>query len=339
LKLAGSLKNRRFSAETKGSLLELVEETGWSVERSCEVLELVPSRYYRWRSKYPDLEDKKPIARRIMHGLLPEEKEKVVGYALIHPELRHRQLTYRLEREEAVFISPSSCYRILKHRGLVCAWKPKLITKKEYDFQTTRPHQMWQIDICYIPVAGYFRYLILILDDYSRYVVYYELSWSMSQEDVRRVVDFALLKADLIEVEEKPQLLSDNGPQLVAVSFRQYLQGLGVTHLRTAYRHPEGKGKIERVFKTIKYEEVFPSEYQSPKEAEEGICRFIQYYNHQRLHQALDYVTPYERYTRKDQEILTLRKEGRKKTEQNRKSINQSKSTELCHRPKTLTPV
>jgi transposase InsO family protein len=321
----------------KGSLLELIEETGWTVERSCEVIELVPSRYYRWRSKYPSLEDKKPIARRILHRLLAEEKEKVGEYALIHPELRHRQLAYRLEREERVFISPASCYRILKHRGLICAWEPKFITKKEYDFKTTRPHQMWQIDICYIPVAGYFRYLILILDDYSRFIVYYELGWSMSQEDVKRVVDFALLKSGLIEVEKKPQLLSDNGPQLVAISFRQYLKELGITHLRTAYRHPEGKGKIERVFKTIKYEEVFPAEYQNSKEAEEGISRFIQYYNHQRLHQALDYVTPYERYTGKDQEILTLRKERRKRAEENRKSINLSKSTEPRERPQALT--
>jgi len=321
----------------KGSLLELIEETGWTVERSCEVIELVPSRYYRWRSKYPSLEDKKPIARRILHRLLAEEKEKVGEYALIHPELRHRQLAYRLEREERVFISPASCYRILKHRGLICAWEPKFITKKEYDFKTTRPHQMWQIDICYIPVAGYFRYLILILDDYSRFIVYYELGWSMSQEDVKRVVDFALLKSGLIEVEKKPQLLSDNGPQLVAISFRQYLKELGITHLRTAYRHPEGEGKIERVFKTIKYEEVFPAEYQNSKEAEEGISRFIQYYNHQRLHQALDYVTPYERYTGKDQEILTLRKERRKRAEENRKSINLSKSTEPRERPQALT--
>jgi len=321
----------------KGSLLELIEETGWTVERSCEVIELVPSRYYRWRSKYPSLEDKKPIARRILHRLLAEEKEKVGEYALIHPELRHRQLAYRLEREERVFISPASCYRILKHRGLICAWEPKFITKKEYDFKTTRPHQMWQIDICYIPVAGYFRYLILILDDYSRFIVYYELGWSMSQEDVKRVVDFALLKSGLIEVEKKPQLLSDNGPQLVAISFRQYLKELGITHLRTAYRHPEGEGKIERVFKTIKYDEVFPAEYQNSKEAEEGISRFIQYYNHQRLHQALDYVTPYERYTGKDQEILTLRKERRKRAEENRKSINLSKSTEPRERPQALT--
>lgn len=326
--------------------MELVEETSlkadktsWTIERSCEVLELAPSRYYRWRGKYPDLEDKQPIARRIWHRLLPEEEDRIVDYALIHPELRHRQLAYRLEREEGVFISPTSCYRVLKHRGLVCAWEPGFITKKVYDFQTTRPHQMWQIDICYIPVEDHFRYLILILDDYSRYIVYSELSWSMSQEDVKRVVDFALFKAGLIEAEEKPQLLSDNGPQLVAVSFRQYLKQLGVTHLRTAYRHPEGKGKIERVFKTIKYEEVFPSEYQNSKEAEEGISRFIQYYNHQRLHQSLNYVTPYERYTGKDQEILTLRKEGRKRTKENRKLINQARLTELCEKNKILTPV
>ncbi len=323
----------------KESLLELIEETGWTVDRSCEVLELAASRYYRWRGKYPDLEDRKPIPRMVLHRLLTEEEEKVVGYALLHPELRHRQLAYSLEREEGDFISPSSCYRVLKRRGLVCAWEPGFITKKEYDFQTIRPHQMWQIDICYIPVGDHFRYLILILDDYSRYVVYYELGWSMSQEDVKRVVDYALLEAGLIEEGKKPQLLSDNGPQLVAVSFRQYLKQLGINHLRTAYRHPEGKGKIERVFRTIKYEEVFPAEYQNSQEAEEGISRFIQYYNHQRLHQALDYVTPYERYTGKDLKILTLRKERIERAAEKRKSINQSRSTELCKKPQTLTPV
>lgn len=303
------------------------------------MIELASSRYYRWRGKYPHLEDKKPIARRILHKLLPEEKEKVIEYALVHPELRHRQLAYRLEREEKVFVSPSSCYRVLKLKGLVCAWEPKLISRKEYEFKTTRPNQMWQIDICYIPVADYFMYLILILDDYSRHIVYFELCWSMSQEDVRRVVDFALLRAGLIEAKEKPQLLSDNGPQLVAISFKRYLKKLGITHLRAAYRHPESKGKIERVFRTIKYEEVYPVEYRSSKEAEEGISRFVEYYNHQRLHQALDYVTPYEKYTGKDQKILNLRKERRKKAEENRKFINQLNLTELCERTQTLTPV
>jgi len=263
----------------------------------------------------------------------------VINYALSHPKLRHRQLAYRLEREEAVFVSPSSWYRILKLKGLVCAWEPKLISRKEYDFKTVRANQQWQIDICYIPVVSYFMYLILILDDYSRYIVYFELCWSMSQEDVRRVVDFALLRAGLIEVEEKPKLLSDNGPQLIAISFKQYLKKLGITHLRAAYRHPESKGKIERVFRTIKYEEVFPAEYQNPREAEEGISRFIQDYNHKRLHQALDYVTPYERYTGQDQKILTQRKERRKKAKEHRKFINQLKLTELCERSQTLTPV
>jgi transposase InsO family protein len=273
-----------------------------------------------------------------LHKLLPEEKEKVIAYALVHPELRHRQLAYRLEREQKVFVSPSSCYRVLKFKGLVCAWQPKLITRKEYDFKTTRANQQWQIDICYIPVTDYFMYLILILDDYSRYIVYFELCFTMGQEDVKRVVEFALLKEDLMEGKEKLQLLSDNGPQLVAISFQQYLRKLGITHLRAAYRHPESKGKIERVFRTIKYEEVFPAEYQSPKEAEEGISRFIQDYNHLRLHQALDYVTPYERYTGKDKDILNQRKERRKKAEENRKFINQLKLTELCERSQTLPP-
>jgi transposase InsO family protein len=325
--------------------MQLVERSGLSQRRSLEVIELISSRYYRWRSKYPDLEDKKPVAQRILHKLLPEEKEKVIAYALAFPELRHRKLAYHLEREEKVFVSPSSCYRILKLEGLVCAWEPKLITRKECAFKTIRPNQQWQIDICYIPVADYFMYLILILDDYSRYIVYFELCWSMSQADVRRVVDFALLKAGLIEAEEKPELLSDNGPQLLAISFRQYLKKLGITHLRAGYRHPEGKGKIERVFRTIKYEEVFPAAYQSSFEAEQGIKSFIDYYNHERLHQGIDYVTPYERYTGKDQEILNQRKERRKKAEEKRKSINsrmdpsgQLKLTELCERSQTLTP-
>ena len=339
MNLVGSLKSKRFSRELKESLLQLVKGSGLSREWSLEVIELVPSRYYRWESKYPDLEDKKPVARRILHKLLPEEKEKVIDYALTHPELRHRQLAYRLEREQKVFVSPSSCYRVLKFKGLVCAWQPKLITRKEYDFKTTRPNQQWQIDICYIPVAAYFMYLILILDDYSRYIVYFELCWSMSQGDVRRVLDFALLRAGLIESEEKPKLLSDNGPQLVAISFQQYLKKLGITHLRAAYRHPEGKGKVERVFRTIKYEDVLPQEYQTPSEAFQGIKSFIDYYNQKRLHQGIDYVTPYERYTRKDQEILNQRKERRKKAEENRKFINQMKLTELCERSQTLTPV
>ncbi len=133
-------------------------------------------------------------------------------YALERPELSPRELAHSIVDNKEYFISESSVYRILKSRGLITS--PAYIVMKassEFKDKTTRPNQMWQTDFTYFKIIGWgWYYLSTVLDDYSRYIIHWELCSHMKVDDVKRSMDNALRKAGLSK-KNAPRLLSDNG--------------------------------------------------------------------------------------------------------------------------------
>jgi putative transposase len=91
-------------------------------------------------------------------------------------------------------------------------------------------------------------------------------------------------------------LTTDNDTQFTSARFMETLARLGITHRRTAYHHPEGNSYIERFHRSLKEEEVWPSEYRSLTEARENIGRYLNEYNHDRPHRGVENRTPYEAY-------------------------------------------
>jgi len=152
----------------------------------------------------------------------------------------------------------------------------------------TRPNQVWAADITYIPMARGFMYLVAIIDWYSRYV----LSWRLSNTlDAGFCVD-ALQEA---LKEGKPEIFNtDQGAQFISEAFTRLLQQHGV---RISM---DGKGSyndnlfIERLWRSVKYEEVYLKAYQDGKEARGGIGNYFRFYNTERPHQTLGYRTPTE---------------------------------------------
>ena len=116
----------------------------------------------------------------------------------------------------------------------------------------------------------------------------------MTTDDMQQVLNRSMFKAGIFEADpvNRPTLVSDNGTQLVSKSFTEFLEKWEIKHIRTAVKHPETNGKIEVFHKTIKYENVYAQEkYQSFYEAREDIEKFIKYYNSERLHQGIEFVT------------------------------------------------
>jgi transposase InsO family protein len=266
--------------------------------------------------------DKPPIAKLAPHKLLQAEQEEIVSYSLEHPEQRHRELWYNLAREEKVYVSRSSVYRVLKSEGLV---PPHVFGKPHREKvkpDPKKPHEDWMIDITYIPIQSVDWYLIVLLDVYSRYIVGWDLSSSMTWREIQQVVDFAIEDLGLRDSAEKPRLHNDNGSQLKAKKLRQWLRELGVLQDFSRPKVPEDLAILERFMRTVKQEEVYPGEYPDQYEARGGIGRFIGYYNHRRPHQSLDYVTPYHKLTGKDQEVIQQRKKKHIAAQQRRKEIN-----------------
>ena len=305
----------------KRELIEAVEVVPLSALQACRVLGLNPDRFYQWRIR-ESLIDKPPLAKLTPHKLLKLEQEEIIRYALEYPEQRHRELWYNLDREEKAHVSPSSVYRVLKSEDLV---PPHVFGKPHRDKVKPGPkaaHEDWMIDITYIPIQAVDWYLIVLLDVYSRYIVGWELSSSMTWREIQRVVDFAMEDWGLRDSAEKPRLHNDNGSQLKAKKLRQWLREMGVLQDFSRPKVPEDLAVLERFMRTVKQGEVYPGEYVDQYEARNGISQFIDYYNHRRPHQSLCYVTPHDMLTGKADEIIQQRKERHIAAQKRRKEIN-----------------
>jgi len=155
----------------------------------------------------------------------------------------------------------------------------------------TRPNQVWAADITYIPMARGFLYLIAIIDWYSRYVLSWRLSNTLDAGFCVEALEEALKKG-------KPDIFNtDQGAQFTSESFTGLLKQHGV---RISM---DGKGSysdnlfIERLWRSLKYEEVYLKAYQDGKEARTGIGNYFRFYNTERPHQALGYRAPAEVFT------------------------------------------
>jgi len=330
LGLFGDLKNKWLSAQQKRQLMDIIEESNLSIKDTCRILELNSDRYYRWRRQFnlegiDGLKNNKSTPAKCPHSLLEEERKAIIDYAIKHPDVRHRKLAYMMQREDVVYVSPSTVYRVLKEEGLIPTRSYNKKRKADGKIEVKEPNKMWHLDITYIPVEQTHAYLISVLDGYSRYVVHAELSMSMTSDDIERVMSRAMFKENLYEkpVEQRSVLVTGNGTQIVSRSFQQFLREWEIEHIRTAVRHPESNGKIEVFHKTVKYENVYVKEkYQSFYEAKEDLEKFIQYYNHQRLHQGIGFVTPYEKHIGKAEQIINERKKKHEKAIERRKRLN-----------------
>jgi transposase InsO family protein len=339
MNLDGSLKNKWFNAEQKRQLMEIVEKSTLTIKKTCSILKLNPGRYYDWQRRFNSdgmkgLKNHKSSPKSCPHSLLEDDKEFILDYALEHPDIRHRKLAYEMQNKNIAFVSPSTFYRVLKAHDL--------IPEKEYNkepqkadgkLKVSEPHQIWHTDITYIPVKNGHSYLISVLDGYSRFVIHSELCRTMTSDDMERVLSKALHKADLYEkpADERPALVSDNGTQLISNSFTEFLKEWDIQHRRTAVRHPESNGKIEVLHKTIKHENVYTKErYESFYEAERDIKSFLLKYNYDRLHQGINFVTPYEKYSGQAEQIINKRKQRHKEAIERRKRINRKSQSKAA---------
>jgi len=152
------------------------------------------------------------------------------------------------------------------------------------------PNHVWGIDITYIRLRGGWMYLVAVLDWYSRYVV----SWQLDQT---LELGFVLVAAEQALARATPTIWnSDQGSHFTSP---QYLDLLGQEDIQISM---DGKGRAldniftERLWRTVKYEEVYRYDYATPKEARQGLTRYLAFYNERRPHQALAYRTPAEVY-------------------------------------------
>jgi putative transposase len=152
----------------------------------------------------------------------------------------------------------------------------------------TQPNQVWTADITYIPMARGFLYLVAIMDWYSRYVLAWRLSNTLEASFCVEALEEALRKG-------VPEIFNtDQGAQFTSQTFTGLLEQQGVRVSMDGKGHYTDNLFIERLWRSLKYEEVYLKAYTGGKEARAGIGEYFDFYNLERLHQALSYRTPAE---------------------------------------------
>jgi putative transposase len=231
----------------------------------------------------------------------------------------------QLVDDEGWYVSESTVYRILKREGLS---KPAdrigFKASKEYHRKTKKPNELWATDCAHLKVIDWgWYYLVTVMDDYSRFILAWELKSDMAAGSLIDVVQKAVDVTGMtdVPVEDRTVLLSDNGAGYLSRQFGKYLRLVGVRHVVASPYHPQTNGKIERYHRSLKDEvELLP--YEMPSALEQAIAAFIEYYNYQRYHEGLGNVTPYDVYTGRHIEIIQRRKEAKSRTLQARRDYN-----------------
>jgi putative transposase len=252
-----------------------------SVRRQCELLGVNRSGLY-----YEPVGESKENF--VLMRLLDEQYTRTPFYG-------SRRMTEWLSTE-GYEVNRKRVSRLMALMGIEAVYpKPKLSQPGEghriYPYllrgsKVERINQVWSTDITYIRMAQGFVYLVAVMDWYSRFV----LSWSLS---LTMEVDFCIEALRRALRRGRPEIFnSDQGSQFTSEKFTGELEAKAIAISM------DGRGRcmdnifVERLWRSLKYEEVYLKDYASVTEARAGIERYFQFYNHERLHQSLEYRTP-----------------------------------------------
>jgi putative transposase len=290
----------RLPPELQRRVQEEVEHTrrrsGWPAKKTLAALGIAARSYYRWlEAEGRSAESSAPVSP---YEALSEEKQAVLAYARKHPELRHRELAWRMVDEDVAYLSASTVYRILKAADLVCPWRRRARRKKAREERASRPDQRWSTDLMHVQVGGRVYYFVASLDEYSRSIVHHELLSGMDGLTVSLAAQKAiemLPKGPDGKPTATPEIRSDNGSCYVSKEFRTVLRENGLGHHRIRPHGPEENGLIERANRTLR-EALDGEELTDLLTAGRVLARLVRRYNEERLHSALGYLPPWEFY-------------------------------------------
>lgn len=298
-----------------------------SIDEILKLLGVSRSSYYRYID-HAGFDPPELSGPRHPYTLLEEEVEAVVAGALEYPELSHRPLAYRLMRKGLAYVSPSAVYHILKERGLLRDRPQKKKRSKQAREIANCPDDRWQSDIKYVRVPRRDKgwrnmYMITFLDEYSRHIVHHELLWRMDGMSVSLAAQAAIdkLKKDPGWKGILPLIQTDNGSGYISGDFDKTISGAGLFHERITPHCPEENGKVERLNRTLG-EMMDDYDFEDEAHAKEVVAEVVGKYNEDRLHSALNYLTPTDYYRGEPEKLLAERREAIKKARERRRQVN-----------------
>jgi putative transposase len=252
-----------------------------SVRRQCQLLGVNRSGLY-----YQAVEERGENLH--LMRLLDEQYTRCPFYGVLRMTAWLHQQGYAVNAKRV--------RRMLRQMGLMAVYpKPRLSQPgagaQLYPYLLTgmtidRSDQVWSTDITYVRLSQGFVYLVAIMDWYSRYVLSWEVSVTLDSHFCVSALERALIRT-------QPEIFnSDQGAQFTSLAFTEPLVARGILISM------DGRGRVfdnifvERLWRSMKYEEVYLKDYRSVPEAIQGLWRYFEFYNRERLHQSLNYQTP-----------------------------------------------
>lgn len=346
--MIGPIRGVWLAAEIKRRIMRAIHDArrgGFGIERACAVIQLDARRYRRWckrrekavgsRSPAPafaapgasgGLVDSPPVAKCRPHALTPAERAQILAAAdedaLGH--LRHRKLTHHLSREGKVFCSESSTLRVLRQAGKIPIYEQRrrpMRPRPELD--ASEPNRAWRYDGTAFPTIAGDYHLIPIIDACSRKITGRYYGPEFTSRSVQTAWDKALANEGMLaeDVTRLPAAGSDRGTQMTSRSTRAFFADLGILQSFSRARVPTDNATAESWIATLKCERLYEADTaeMTPQEVESMIDRFIDYYNNERLHQGIGFVTPVERHEGRHLAIIAARRAGMQQAREQRK--------------------
>ena len=259
------------------------EATVLPVSRQCELLGLARSTVYYHPVPLPALDD---VLKRRLDELYTT-----------HPFYGSRRMTAVLQRE-GYAVKRTRVQRLLQDLGLPTIY-PKANLSAPHpahrvypyllrDVPIVRPNQVWSSDLTYVRLAQGFAYLVAVIDWYSRKVLAFRLSNTLDGTFCQECLEAALAlgQAEIFN--------TDQGSQFTSVTFTSRLEAAGIRISMDGRGRALDNVLVERLWRSVKYEDIYPNGYATLTEARQGLTCYFTFYNEERPHQALKYRTPAE---------------------------------------------
>jgi putative transposase len=267
--------------------------SGLSVEKMCQVAVVSRAGYYRsYAEQCP--EEEEMMVRSMIQKIVVEHRRRY-GY---------RRVWFELNQKMGMVVNHKRVLRLMREDNLLALQRKQFVMTTESKhrleialnlarhMKLTGVNQLWVADITYIRLQKEFVYLAVVMDAYSRKVVGWELSRSLSSGLAVRALQQAIVMR-----QPSPGLVhhSDRGAQYACGEYVELLENQQMVASMSRPGNPYDNARCERFMRTLKEEEINASAYRDLQHLRENLGDFIeQYYNRKRLHSALGYRTPEE---------------------------------------------
>jgi transposase InsO family protein/transposase-like protein len=328
-----SQTGRRFTAEQKEHALTLVASGGMTRERIAGLIGTTTESLRHWVSKatksgtMPTVpQAKAAIATSAVtksaptptsngteprspyapldpgQGLSAIETAAILELKCKHPSMQAAQIRAQLERFKGWRISIKAIARVLRAHGYEPVHRGSRPQGPEPQrFEAPRRNALWQMDFTDLRVAGEHLHLLVIQDDFSRFVVGHVLADSPEAE-----VAVELLRRAIARHGRPEAVRTDRGGAFTAAAFGRFVEGELIYHILGRAYHPQGGGKVESVIGTVKRELWEVEHFADRAEATRRLGEFFSHFNERRAHMGIDGLTPADRFFGRADEVLDL---------------------------------